>query len=160
MPIFNGPKGKPLLCRPSKTDLEWMVRALPATLAFCAEHKAALEQLIQPGSAMHSHLDLHGKRLSTTFTTTAGALPSVSVLICYPPPAEYRLPDREEVNDDAARASIVGRRMRIHGLASRPELNGTWGTLTAYHDAKIRYAVKLDAGVETLLIRPANLEWS
>ena len=42
-------------------------------------------------------------------------------------------------------APLVGRRITIEGLASKPELNGTGGVAVSFDDAKGRYNVKLDS---------------
>ena len=54
-------------------------------------------------------------------------------------------------------APLVGRRVRIDGLASKPELNGTEGTAVAFDDSKGRYNVKLDANNSFMSLKPANL---
>ena len=43
-------------------------------------------------------------------------------------------------------APLVGKRVVVEGLASKPELNGSKGTATSFDDAKGRYNVKMDAG--------------
>jgi hypothetical protein len=54
-------------------------------------------------------------------------------------------------------APLVGRRVRIEGLASKPELNGTEGLAASWDDAKGRYNVKLDAGDAFMALRPGSL---
>ena len=54
-------------------------------------------------------------------------------------------------------APLVGRRVRIHGLSGRPELNGLSGTATSYLSAKGRYAVAV-AGHDSVLLKPSNLQ--
>ena len=106
-------------------------------------------------------MEAQGVKLSTTFTTTAGVLPACSVTVCYPPPAVEKMPVWEfDCNDAATYNQAVGKRMRIHGLHGRPELNGTWGSVTAYHAGKVRYAIKLEMTGESVLLKPANLEKS
>lgn len=69
---------------------------------------------------------------------------------------------QEEVLDDvgAAGPSLeVGMRVRIHSLIGRAELNGTWGTLVAYHLAEDRWQVRLDGDDTAMckLLLEANL---
>ena len=45
----------------------------------------------------------------------------------------------------------------LHGLSSRPDLNGRTGTLVRWHDERQRWAVKLDESVEIIYIKPENL---
>ena len=55
-----------------------------------------------------------------------------------------------------------GLRVRLYGLAARPELNATYGKILSWDIAKGRYAVELAGGsskaAERLLLRPANLQ--
>jgi hypothetical protein len=142
--------------RPPLADLEWMVRALPAVLAFIREHKARGLTL-----AGHCMMEAVGKKFSTTYTTTDGVLPACTVTVCFPPPAVELMPDRPELADDAhVYAAKVGNRKRIHGLSGRPELNGTWGMITEYRADKVRYVVKLEATGECVLLKPANVAHS
>ena len=57
---------------------------------------------------------------------------------------------------------LLGRRVLLHGLQARPELNGACGRAISYEEAKERFAVILlgRSGHETapLLLRAANLE--
>ena len=53
-------------------------------------------------------------------------------------------------------APLLGRRVRIHGLSGRPELNGKTVSALFYDAAKDRHAVKLPDGKQ-LLLRAANL---
>lgn len=144
--------------RPPKSDLEWMVRAIPAVIAFCKEHREALRRMAIYGETFG--MLAHRQRLSTSFTTSAGALPACTVTVCFPPPAAERMPERAEVDDTETRLSQVGKRMRIYGLTGRPELNGKWCRLTAYRANKMRFAVHLEATNESVLLKPANLEYS
>lgn len=48
--------------------------------------------------------------------------------------------------------------VRIHGLSAAPELNGTVGYLHEFHRERGRWAVVLDGGKTTKLLRPLNLE--
>ena len=155
-PDSNGTRPKTFsTTRPPKNDLEWMVRAIPAVIAFCEQHKHELSR-----GATAPSWPLHHK-LSTTFTTTAGVLPACSVTVCYPPPAVDKLPDRSEfVEDVAVYMSKLGKRLRIYGLQGRPELNGTWGEATAYDAKKARFTIKLELTGESVLLKPANLEKS
>ena len=47
--------------------------------------------------------------------------------------------------------------MKIDGLASRPELNGTEGLAVAFDEAKGRYNVKLDADGGMMALKPTVL---
>ena len=49
-----------------------------------------------------------------------------------------------------------GRRVKIHGLQSKPELNGMVGVATIYDDSKNRYTVQLSSG--PIALQPKNLE--
>ena len=53
-------------------------------------------------------------------------------------------------------APLVGKRVVVDGLASKPELNGSKGTATSFDDAKGRYNIQMDAG-GMLALKPANL---
>ena len=60
---------------------------------------------------------------------------------------------------------FVGKRVRIHGLLSRPELNGSVGLVTSYDDASNRYNVEVQSNLELdptrvifAAIKPQNLE--
>ena len=53
-------------------------------------------------------------------------------------------------------APLVGRKVSISGLASRPELNGAKGVAIAFDDAKGRYTVRLDSG-ENCSLKPTNV---
>ena len=48
-------------------------------------------------------------------------------------------------------------RVRIDGLKSRPELNGTFGKAVNYVEASGRYGVALESGKETIALKPTNL---
>jgi len=50
-----------------------------------------------------------------------------------------------------------GKQVKIHGLLSKPELNGIVGTATTYDDSKSRYNVKLPSG-GAIALQPKNLE--
>ena len=52
---------------------------------------------------------------------------------------------------------LVGRRVTINGLASKPELNGTHGLAISFDDAKGRYNVKLDATGSLMALKPTAL---
>jgi hypothetical protein len=51
----------------------------------------------------------------------------------------------------------VGRRVVIHGLVAKPELNGRTGTALSFDDDKGRYSVALDDASSSLMIKPCNL---
>ena len=53
-------------------------------------------------------------------------------------------------------APLVGKRVVVEGLASKPELNGNKGTATSFDHAKGRYNVKMDAG-GIMALKPANV---
>ena len=50
-----------------------------------------------------------------------------------------------------------GTRIRVHGLAARPEFNGQSGTAISWDGEKGRVGIKLDSG-DKLSLKPANLE--
>lgn len=54
-------------------------------------------------------------------------------------------------------APLLGRAVRLHGL-SRAELNGRCGRTTRFVSEKQRYAVVLDGGGDSMLVKPSNLE--
>ena len=54
-------------------------------------------------------------------------------------------------------APLVGKRVVVNGLSSKPELNGRGGTAISFDDGKGRYSVRLDSG-ETLALKPNNLQ--
>ena len=45
----------------------------------------------------------------------------------------------------------------LHGLSSRPDLNGRAGTLVRWHDEHQRWAVELDESVDVIYVKPENL---
>lgn len=53
---------------------------------------------------------------------------------------------------------LLGQRVAIKGIENRPELNGATGLAREYSADKQRYAVKLDASGECVLLRAATLE--
>ena len=53
-------------------------------------------------------------------------------------------------------APFAGRRVRIDGLTSKPELNGQVGVAIGFDDAKCRYTVRLSDG-RSLALKPAAL---
>ena len=65
-------------------------------------------------------------------------------------------------DDESDFNALLGRRVRLHGLCARPELNGRVGRVWSWHEEAGRAGVKLEGagGVEedgTLAVRPANL---
>ena len=54
-------------------------------------------------------------------------------------------------------APLVGKRVTVQGLASKPQHNGALGTVLSFDDTKSRYQVRLDSG-ETLSLKPQNLQ--
>lgn len=66
----------------------------------------------------------------------------------------YKFGDEEVIADDVVPA--VGTVVRIEGLKSKPEKNGTWGTVLSYDDAAGRLEVEMSP-VEVLKLKPANL---
>ncbi|EOD29214.1 hypothetical protein EMIHUDRAFT_252010 [Emiliania huxleyi CCMP1516] len=49
-------------------------------------------------------------------------------------------------------------KVRIHGLSARAELNSCGGTILCWHADKGRYGVQVEGSLETVLLRPTNLE--
>ena len=45
----------------------------------------------------------------------------------------------------------------LHGLGSRPDLNGRTGTLVQWHDERQRLAVELDESGESIWVKPENV---
>ena len=54
-------------------------------------------------------------------------------------------------------AELVGSRVLVSGLKSRPELNDKAATVIQWHAAKGRYAVRIDGVDEPLLLKLDNL---
>lgn len=54
-------------------------------------------------------------------------------------------------------APLIGRKVKIEGLASRPELNGTSGIAVSFDDGKGRYNVKLESSGDFMALKPANV---
>ena len=61
------------------------------------------------------------------------------------------------VDAAAAAAPLIGRRVRVEGLAARPELNGRCGEATAYDATRERYCVAVEGEPSPVLLRPDNL---
>ena len=57
----------------------------------------------------------------------------------------------------SAAQPLVGLRVKIDGLVSKPELNGTEGFADEFDDAKGRYNVRLDATGAVMALKPTNL---
>jgi len=51
---------------------------------------------------------------------------------------------------------LLGRRVVINGLVTKPELNGRTGTVVTFDDDKGRYSVELDDTSSSLMIKPCN----
>jgi len=56
-----------------------------------------------------------------------------------------------------AGASLVGRRVAVSGVISKPELNGRRGLADGFSESSGRYAVRLDGAEEPVAFKPANL---
>ena len=69
-------------------------------------------------------------------------------------------PDNLEALERDDPASLAGRRVTVHGLLRRPELNGKVGTLGLYDYREGRYQVRVEEGSSVLqvAIKPANLK--
>ena len=50
------------------------------------------------------------------------------------------------------------KRVRIHGLVSKPELNGTYGTIRGFDKTSGRYMVRLESTGVTIRLKPENVE--
>lgn len=86
------------------------------------------------------------------------------------PPAPRKLVAKAKACADAAVASdalvrelptpppLLGRRVRISGLQSRPELNGTHGKALEFVEDKGRYVVRLEGRGESVRLKPDSLE--
>ena len=66
---------------------------------------------------------------------------------------------------DAASATpdptaYLNRRVLIHGLKAKPELNGTHGRVIKYLAEKERFQVSLESGAPPILLKVANLEYA
>jgi len=68
------------------------------------------------------------------------------------------LKQRDEVKIDPEVRELILSRVRIRGLAARPELNDKEGTVTRYIKDKGRFAIAVDGSDSApLLLKPANL---
>jgi hypothetical protein len=56
---------------------------------------------------------------------------------------------------EAADTPLLGKKVAIHGLVAKPELNGLEGRAFSYDDAKGRYGVRIDS--REVSIKPQNL---
>ena len=77
-----------------------------------------------------------------------------------PMSAEYEETRRKRIEliEDAVQSrKLVGQRVRLQGLTSRPELNGTTGSILGFHEEKERYAVALQSG-EKIRLKPSNVQ--
>ena len=61
------------------------------------------------------------------------------------------------VTQPSVDALQAGARVVIGGLQGRPELNGKHGVVLSFDDVRTRYAVRVDGGSESVLLRGANL---
>ena len=73
----------------------------------------------------------------------AAASAAGSGLVSAPPPVKA-----DEASSSAARQTLTGQRVCIHGVQKRSELNGTYGRAVAFHAERGRYEVKLDGSRE------------
>ena len=62
--------------------------------------------------------------------------------------------DRKPISDPAG-APLLGQRVVLGGLSSRPELNGQRGVAGSFEGG--RYAVALEGGGESVRVRPERL---
>ena len=58
---------------------------------------------------------------------------------------------------DVDEMSLWGRRVILHSLANKPELNGVTGKAVSFDAAKGRYGVVLDTEMAQISLKPANL---
>eukprot|EP00966_Prymnesium_polylepis_P279174 6449664-Prymnesium_polylepis.1 len=58
---------------------------------------------------------------------------------------------------DGGARFMLGTRVTVNGLASKPELNGFSGTVTEYNEEKDRYGIQIDNQVKPMLLRGDNL---
>lgn len=56
-----------------------------------------------------------------------------------------------------SRPALVRKRVRLHGLAGKPELNGAFGLAVSFDAKTGRYAVRLEADGTRIAIKPDNL---
>ena len=74
-----------------------------------------------------------------------------------PPPAAPPPPAAAPSAVPSAVAALIGRRVRLHGLKSKPALNGRGGVCARYDAARGRCVVRLDGATEPMLLRAENL---
>ena len=60
------------------------------------------------------------------------------------------------LTDEPTSSTKVGNECYIIGLASRPELNGTYGQVVAWNGQRGRYAVELPSG-ENIMLKPLRI---
>ena len=52
---------------------------------------------------------------------------------------------------------LIGRRVQLHGLSARPELNGLLGVCERFDKDKGRYGVRVPGHEDLLALKPANV---
>ena len=73
-------------------------------------------------------------------------------------PANLRMLVDEVVSQAApAVPSLIGRRVRVHGLSSAPEYNGTRGRVESWDDESERYTLRIDGEKQTINVRPSHI---
>lgn len=55
------------------------------------------------------------------------------------------------------RAPLLYQRVKLHGLVSRPELNGSFGKAVSWSEEKGRYGVQIAGHEDMIALKPANL---
>jgi hypothetical protein len=136
---------------------------------------AEREQAVQGGDGSEDAAPLSGKRVemhgllarpdlngrtgdATQFSSESGRYTVVveggSETVALKP-ANLRLVKR---NDADATAFAPGTRVKLKGLAAKPELNGCGGTVEEWNEAKERYVVTMDGSLQNMLLRAGNLE--
>jgi hypothetical protein len=140
-----------LLSRGANVDLQSCNGGTALMAAACFGHPSIVSKLLQAGAradllAGNGATALEGAELS--------ACNPVSSLARRQGCAEAERLLREHA---AALKALVGQRVRLVGLATRSELNGTEGLVQEYIEADGRYAVALSDGA-TVKLRRNNLE--
>jgi hypothetical protein len=63
----------------------------------------------------------------------------------------------QQHNHSSSRSPLLGRRVVINGLVSKPKLNGRTGTALTFDEGKGRYSVENDKTCISFLIKSCNL---
>ena len=91
-----------------------------------------------------------GCGMASTGGGSAAATSSSSQQSCSPPPGSHG-------NDAGQGSNLLGKRVSIHSLSGRVDLNGRVGVVDSFDEEARRYAVRLVDSGEVVKVRPTNL---